>query len=60
MKFKAVVHGAEDEGYWAKAPALPGCYTEADTMEALEANLREAIAPYLTEAPSSRAGWGTT
>lgn len=60
MKFKAIVHGAEEEGYWAKAPALPGCYTEADTMEELKVNLREAIELYLTEKPSIRAGWRTT
>jgi predicted RNase H-like HicB family nuclease len=43
MKIKAVIHEAEEGGYWAEVPALPGCATQGDTMEELLANLREAI-----------------
>jgi predicted RNase H-like HicB family nuclease len=43
MKIKIVVHEAEEGGYWAEVPAIPGCATEGDTMEELMANLREAI-----------------
>ena len=43
MKIKAVVYEAEEGGYWAKVPNLPGVYTQAETLEELEANLREAI-----------------
>lgn len=43
MKFKAVVHDAEEGGFWAEVPAIPGCATQGDTMEELLANLREAI-----------------
>ncbi|MGQ0485776.1 MAG: type II toxin-antitoxin system HicB family antitoxin [Hyphomicrobiales bacterium] len=43
MKFKAIVHEAEDGGYWAEVPAIPGCATQGDTMDELLANLREAI-----------------
>jgi predicted RNase H-like HicB family nuclease len=43
MKIKVLIHHAEDGGFWAKVPALPGCVTEADTREELLANLREAI-----------------
>jgi len=47
MKIKAVVYEAEEGGYWAKVPNLPGIYTQAETLEELEANLREAIELYL-------------
>ena len=47
MTIKAVIHGAEEGGYWAKVPALPGCVTEGDNLEELKSNLREAIVGWL-------------
>lgn len=44
MKIKVIVHEAEEGGFWAEVPAIPGCATEGDTMEELKLNLREAIA----------------
>jgi predicted RNase H-like HicB family nuclease len=43
MTLKAIVHDAEEGGFWAEVPALPGCVTQAKTKEELEANLHEAI-----------------
>ena len=43
MKFKIVVHDAEEGGYWAEVPAIPGCATQGETMEELLQNVREAI-----------------
>jgi len=43
MFFKAIVHDAEEGGYWAEVPALPGCFTQGETREELLDNLREAI-----------------
>jgi predicted RNase H-like HicB family nuclease len=43
MKIKVVVHDAEEEGFWAEVPAIPGCATQGETMEELLANLHEAI-----------------
>ena len=54
MNVKAIIHEDEDGGYWAEVPVLPGCATQGDTIEELLANLREAIAGYLSidvEAP---------
>lgn len=48
MKLKAIIHEAEEGGYWAEVPALPGCVTQAETREELEKNLREAIEAWLT------------
>ncbi len=49
MKIKAVVHEAQEGGYWAKVPSLPGVYTQGETLEELEANLREAVELYLSD-----------
>jgi predicted RNase H-like HicB family nuclease len=43
MKIKAVIHEAEEGGYWAEVPAIPGCATQGETMDELMVNLREAI-----------------
>ncbi|WP_017294434.1 type II toxin-antitoxin system HicB family antitoxin [Geminocystis herdmanii] len=51
MKIQAIIHEAEEGGYWAEVPSLPGCVTEGDTMEELETNLREAIELYLRPIP---------
>ena len=43
LKIKVVVHEAEEGGYWAEVPAIPGCATQGETMEELMANVHEAI-----------------
>lgn len=50
MKLKAIIHDAEEGGFWAEVPALPGCVTQGETMEELEANLHEAIEAWLLAA----------
>jgi predicted RNase H-like HicB family nuclease len=47
MTIKAVVHQAEEGGFWAEVPALPGCVTQADTLDELRNNLKEAIELWL-------------
>ena len=46
MKIRVIVH-EEDGGYWAEVPALPGCFTQADTREELLANIRDAAEGWL-------------
>ena len=43
MKPKIVVYRAEEGGYWAEVPAIPGCMTQGETIEGLLANVREAV-----------------
>jgi predicted RNase H-like HicB family nuclease len=43
MKIKVVVHEAEEGGFWAEVPAIPGCATQGESMEELLRNLHEAI-----------------
>lgn len=47
MKIKAIIHEAEEGGFWAEVPALPGCSTQGDTMDELTENLKDAIALWL-------------
>ena len=43
MKIKVVVHEAEEGGFWAEVPAIPGCATQGESFEELLKNLYEAI-----------------
>ena len=43
MKLKVIVHNAEEGGYWAEVPAIPGCATQGESFEELLSNLYEAI-----------------
>ncbi len=43
MKIKVIVHEAEEGGYWAEVPAIPGCATQGETFEELLQNLYEAV-----------------
>ena len=38
-----IVHKAEEGGFWAEVPSIPGCATQGETMQEIEANVREAI-----------------
>jgi predicted RNase H-like HicB family nuclease len=43
MKIKAIVHEAEEGGFWAEVPSIPGCATQGETYEELMENLHDAI-----------------
>ena len=47
MKLKVVIHPADEGGFWAEIPALPGCVSQGDTWDETLANVREAIACHL-------------
>ncbi|HEX5269827.1 MAG TPA: type II toxin-antitoxin system HicB family antitoxin [Gemmataceae bacterium] len=47
----AVVHPEpEAGGFSAEVPALPGCYTQGETLEEVQANLKEAAEAWLASA----------
>ena len=48
MKVKAMIHEAEEGGYWAEVPALPGYVTQGETVEEVTSNLREAVEGWLS------------
>lgn len=43
MRIRVIVHKAEEGGFWAEVPSIPGCATQGETMEEIEVNIREAI-----------------
>jgi predicted RNase H-like HicB family nuclease len=43
MEFTVVIQKAEEGGFWAEVPALPGCYSQGETVEETLENIREAI-----------------
>jgi predicted RNase H-like HicB family nuclease len=45
--FTVVIHEEPSGGYWGEVPALPGCYSQGESVDELLGNLREAIAGVL-------------
>lgn len=48
MKLRILVHEADEGGYWAEAPSIPGCATQGDSLEELLESVREAVAGCLS------------
>ena len=38
-----MIHEAEEGGYWAEIPSIPGCATQGETFEELLTNIYEAV-----------------
>ena len=45
--YAVVVHEDPDGGFWGEVPALPGCYSQGETLDELKRNIGEAIAGVL-------------
>lgn len=43
MKLKVIIHEAEEGGYWAEVPAIPGCSTQGENMKELIENIYDAV-----------------
>ncbi len=43
MKLKVIIHEAEEGGYWAEVPGIPGCATQGETFDELLENIYEAV-----------------
>ncbi len=43
MEYTVIMHPAEESGYWAEIPALPGCYSQGETLEEVMENVKEAV-----------------
>lgn len=43
MNFTVQIHNDEEGGFWAEVEEIPGCITQGETIEELEANLQEVI-----------------
>jgi predicted RNase H-like HicB family nuclease len=47
MEYTVILHPAEEGGYWAEVPALPGCFSQGETVEGSLKNIKEAIESHL-------------
>lgn len=47
LKFAVIVERDEDGYYVASVPELPGCHTQARTLDELSRRIKEAIEAYL-------------
>ena len=49
LTYTILIHPAEknESGFWVEVPALPGCYTQGETIEESMKNAEEAISGYL-------------
>jgi predicted RNase H-like HicB family nuclease len=47
VTLKVLIHKADEGGYWAEVPALPGCVSQGETIDDVRANIREAIEGWL-------------
>jgi predicted RNase H-like HicB family nuclease len=43
MKLKVIVPEAEEEGYWAEVPAIPGCATQGWTFDELFSTIHKTV-----------------
>ena len=41
--YSVLIHEEPEGGFWAEVPALPGCYSQAETLEEVMENVRDAI-----------------
>ncbi len=47
MEYTILIHQAEEGGFWSEVPALPGCYSQGETIDETLHNTKEAIESYL-------------
>jgi predicted RNase H-like HicB family nuclease len=50
MTLTALIHKADEGGYWAEVPELPGCLTQGETLDELQCNLQDAVGTWLEAA----------
>jgi predicted RNase H-like HicB family nuclease len=43
QNYAVVIHEDPEGGFWGEVPALPGCYSQGETVDELKHNIREAI-----------------
>lgn len=47
LNYTVKIHTAEEGGFWAEVPALPGCLTQGETLDEVIAMAKDAISGYL-------------
>jgi predicted RNase H-like HicB family nuclease len=47
MDYTILIHQAEEGGFWSEVPALPGCYSQGESIDETLQNTKEAIEAHL-------------
>lgn len=47
MEYTVIIHTAEEGGYWTEVPALPGCFSQGESVDEALMKIREAIELHL-------------
>ena len=47
MEYTVILHEAEEGGYWLDVPALPGCFSQGETVDETLKNGRDAIRSHI-------------
>jgi predicted RNase H-like HicB family nuclease len=47
LRYTVLIHQTEEGGFWAEVPALPGCFSQGETLEETVVNVRQAIESHL-------------
>jgi len=50
MEYTVLIYHAEEGGFWAEVPTLPGCYSQGETIEETMSNIKELIEEKLKKA----------
>ncbi len=48
LNYTIKVHPAEEGGFWAEVPTLPGCFTQGNTIEEITVMAKEAIEGFIS------------
>ena len=43
MEYTILIHKANEGGFWVEVPALPGCFSQGETIEETIEHVKEAI-----------------
>ena len=55
MNYTILIHQAEEGGFWSEVPALPGCYSQGESIDETLKNSKEAIEAHLQALKDERA-----
>jgi predicted RNase H-like HicB family nuclease len=47
LNYSVKIHAAEEGGFWTEVPALPGCFTQGETLDEVRVMAKEAIEGFL-------------
>ena len=48
MEYTVIFHPAEEGGFGAEVPTLPGCFSQGESFEETMTNIKEAIETHIT------------